>query len=96
MLKFGEDACETANFVEKMDRFFDCFNVSSFTAGKEKRKPFLAPYRSSNDFDSRLCIVFQCSCTFVSNHTCLISSYFPMLYYCILLLSHCLVSPRVN
>ena len=66
MLKFGEDACETANFVEKMDRFFDCFNVSSFTAGKEKRKPFLAPYRSSNDFQFK--VIY---CVFMFMHVCL-------------------------
>ena len=47
MLKFGDKAHETANFIKNMDRFFD---VSSFTAGKEKRKPFLAPYYSSSDF----------------------------------------------
>ncbi|XP_065906892.1 uncharacterized protein [Dysidea avara] len=33
-----------------MDHFFDCFNVSSFTKGKEKRKCFLSPYRKENDF----------------------------------------------
>ena len=50
MLKFGDKARETATFIKNMDRFFDCFNVSSFTAGKEKQKPFLAPYYSSSDF----------------------------------------------
>ena len=28
----------------------DCLNVSSLSKGKLKRKPFLQPYRSSNDF----------------------------------------------
>lgn len=42
----GEDAIETANFIEKMDKFFDCFNVSTL----HQRKPFLEPYRSKNDF----------------------------------------------
>ena len=46
----GENAIETATFIEKMDKFFDCFNVSTFTAGKHQRKPFLAPYRSKTDF----------------------------------------------
>ena len=47
----GENAIETANFIEKMDKFFDCFNVSTFTAGKhQQRKQFLGPYRSKTDF----------------------------------------------
>jgi len=46
----GRDAFETAYFVEKMDRFFDCLNVSSYFAGKRHRKPFQQPYQSSNDF----------------------------------------------
>ena len=45
----GDDAIETANFIEKMDKFFDCFNVSTFTVGKHKRKPFLDPYRTKTD-----------------------------------------------
>ena len=43
-------AFETAYFIEKMDKFFDTFNVSSFTQGKFKRKVFQQPYRSANDF----------------------------------------------
>ena len=31
---------QTANFVEMMDRFFDCMNVNMFTAGKHKRNLF--------------------------------------------------------
>ena len=46
----GESAIETANFIEKMDKFFDCFNVSTFTAGKHQRKQFLEPYWSKTDF----------------------------------------------
>ena len=49
-LKFGEVARETIKFIRHMDHFFDCFNVSSFTKGKEKRKCFLSPYRKENDF----------------------------------------------
>ncbi|XP_065908884.1 uncharacterized protein [Dysidea avara] len=49
-LKFGEVARETVKFIRHMDHFFDCFNVSSFTKGKEKRKCFLSPYRKENDF----------------------------------------------
>ena len=49
-LKFGDFARETIKFIRNMDRFFDCFNVSSFTKGKESRKCFLSPYRKDNDF----------------------------------------------
>ena len=31
----GEGAQETAKFIEHMDKFFDCLNVSSFTEGNE-------------------------------------------------------------
>lgn len=37
---FGDDAEQTACFVEKVDKFFDCFNVSTFTQGKFSRKVF--------------------------------------------------------
>ena len=50
MLTGGGKAFETAYFIAKMDKFFDCFNVSSFTAGRKKRKPFVQPYHSANDF----------------------------------------------
>ena len=46
MLTGGGIAFETAYFIQKMD----CFNVSSFNAGKKKHKPFLQPYRSANEF----------------------------------------------
>ena len=55
-LKFGDSARETIKFVRNMDHFFDCFNVSSFTKGKESRKCFLAPYRKDNDFRMKVCI----------------------------------------
>ena len=32
------------------DKFFDCFNVSSFNAGMRSRKAFKSPYRSASDF----------------------------------------------
>jgi len=50
MLTGGGIAFETAYFIQKMDKFFDCFYVLSFNAGKKKRKPFLQPYHSTNDF----------------------------------------------
>lgn len=36
----GAEACETCDFVEKMDKFFDCFNVSSYTASRKAKKEF--------------------------------------------------------
>lgn len=45
-----EDSFETAYFIDKIDKFFDTLNVSSFTEGKHKRKPFCEPFRSPNDF----------------------------------------------
>ena len=46
----SEEAFETAYFIEKIDKFFDILNVSSFSQGKLKRKVFQQPYRSPNDF----------------------------------------------
>lgn len=46
----GKEAYETAYFIEKIDKFFDSLNVSSYTAGKLHRKPFQQPYRSGDDF----------------------------------------------
>ena len=46
----GEEAKETANFIEMVDKLFDCMNVSSLSRGKLQRKPFVQPYRNSNDF----------------------------------------------
>ena len=46
----GEEAKETANFIEMVDKLFDCLNVSSLSRGKLQRKPFVQPYRSCNDF----------------------------------------------
>jgi hypothetical protein len=46
----GDEAEETAKFVEYFDTFFDCSNVSSLSAGKLSRCPFKSPYRSVNDY----------------------------------------------
>lgn len=43
-------AFETAYFVQKMDKFFDCLNVRFYNQGKLARKPFQQPYRSEKDF----------------------------------------------
>lgn len=50
VLTGGSRASETAVFVDKVDKFFDCLNVNSFDEGKLKRKPFIQPYRSQHDF----------------------------------------------
>ena len=55
----GKAAFETAYFLEKMDKFFDCLNVSSYTAGKRHRKPFQQPYHSSEDFRLLVSIFYQ-------------------------------------
>ena len=46
----GEDAKETAKFVEYFDKFFDCLNVGDFESGKKARNPFKDPFRSGSDF----------------------------------------------
>ena len=46
----GSKAFETAYFVGKVDKLFDCLNVSFYNQGKLKWKPFQQPYRSPNDF----------------------------------------------
>lgn len=46
----GSRAEETARFVTMFDRFFDCLNVRSFTAGRHSRNSFKSPYWSSKDF----------------------------------------------
>ena len=46
----GDEAKETAKFIEMVDKLFDCMNVSSLSRGKLQRKPFVQPYRNANDF----------------------------------------------
>ena len=41
---------ETAKFVDMFNKFFDCLNVSNFTAGIKSRNPFKSPYRKDTDF----------------------------------------------
>lgn len=45
----GPEAAETAEFVGVFDKFFDLLNVTNFTNGTRKRKPFQHPYRSAAD-----------------------------------------------
>ena len=46
----GAEVTETVRFVSMVDRFFDCLNVTNFSCGNHKWKPFLDPYRSDRDF----------------------------------------------
>ena len=39
-----------ANFIEMIDKLFDCMNVSSLSRGKLQRKLFVQPYWNSKDF----------------------------------------------
>jgi hypothetical protein len=43
------DTAATAKLCEMMDSFFDCLNVRSTSEHQRKRKPFLAPYTSTQD-----------------------------------------------
>ena len=44
-----EDAVETVKFVRKMDKNFDCLNVTNFNNGIHQKKPFQEPYTSKDD-----------------------------------------------
>ena len=46
----GDEAVETANFVEIVDKLFDCLNLSSMSKGRHQRKAFALPYRGLDDF----------------------------------------------
>ena len=47
---FGDESTrETQKFVSYFDKFFDCLNVRSVDEWARKKKPFLKPYRSSDD-----------------------------------------------
>ena len=45
-----KDVLETSKFVALFDKFFDLLNMNNFTEGTKKNKPFLHPYRHSDDF----------------------------------------------
>ena len=54
---------ETAKFVDMFDKFFDCLNVSSFTAGIQSRNAFKSPYRKDTDFRLK---VGSCTCIIIT------------------------------
>lgn len=45
----NSEVFETAYFIEKVDKFFGCLNMSNFTQDKHSRKPFQEPYRNADD-----------------------------------------------
>ena len=51
----GKAAFETAYFIGKIDKLFDCLNVTSMCEGKKKRKVFQNPYRRDTDFRIKVC-----------------------------------------
>lgn len=51
----GNDAQETANFILLFDKFFDMLNVSNFTNGSRKKKPFQYPYHTGDDHRLKVC-----------------------------------------
>ena len=53
----GPDVEETVKFTAIFDQFFDALNVSNFTDGVHKRKPFKLPYRSKDDFCLKVSIL---------------------------------------
>ena len=63
VISVGPKAQETARFAEMFDKFFDCLNCSSLSAGKRSRNPFKSPYRSATDW--KLKVNFYCKCHFL-------------------------------
>ena len=55
----GADSKATANFIDIVDKMFDCLNVRNLTDGKKSRKTFQAPYRSGRDFRLQVCHSFM-------------------------------------
>ena len=51
----GEDARETAEFIEKFDNFFDAVNVTNYTSGFKSMNAFKVPYCCSRDFRLKVC-----------------------------------------
>ena len=62
----GKEAETTVDFILRMDKFFDCLNVGSYTDGKLTRNPFKQPYRSPNDFRLQVCNIIIVSIIYTS------------------------------
>ena len=52
----GEEAAETAVFIDMLDKFFDALNVHNYEHGIHSRKKFQMPYTSSSDFRLKVVI----------------------------------------
>ena len=48
-ISIGEEAGETARFVEMCDKWFDAMNVHNFYEGKHTLKDFQKPYEAADD-----------------------------------------------
>jgi len=46
----GTNARATAEFIEYIDKFFDCLNVDNLNEGTRTKKKFQEPYNVKNDF----------------------------------------------
>ena len=56
-LLIGDEARETAHFIEMFDKFFDSLNVQNYTNGIRSLKPFQMLYRWANDFRIKVLLV---------------------------------------
>jgi len=45
----GSDARATAEFIEYIDKFFDCLNVDNLNEGTRAKKEFQKPYYNKDD-----------------------------------------------
>ena len=64
MLTGGSEAFETAMFLAKVDKFFDCLNVTSYRKGFKTRKEFQKPYFKKDD--ARLKVYKHVLCDYIS------------------------------
>ena len=72
-MSVGPNAKEIAHFAEMFDKFLDCLNCSSLSAGKRSRNPFKSPYRSGTDWKLKvatLICVCVCVCVCVCDFVC--------------------------
>ena len=64
---FKEEARETAVFVEKVDKFFDCLNVTNYSKSITSLKPFKMPYHCGDDFRMKVsCLMNVVICAILS------------------------------
>ena len=44
-----ENVKETAKFIQMIDKFFDCLNVTNLNCGRKRKKDFQKPYEKTDD-----------------------------------------------